>query len=65
MVSVQHIGFAQKKKPKVNPIPIPDAGASTFYGAMSNVDLRIDEGNPSAVAAFASKSAFGKSDQRC
>jgi hypothetical protein len=30
--------------------PIPDAGASTFYSAMSNVDLRIGEGNPSAVA---------------
>lgn len=30
--------------------PIPDAGASTFYSAMSNVDLRIGQGNPSAVA---------------
>lgn len=30
--------------------PIPDAGASTFYSAMSNVDLRIGSGNPSAVA---------------
>jgi hypothetical protein len=30
--------------------PVPDAGASTFYSAMSNVDLRIGEGNPSAVA---------------
>ncbi|MCF0070354.1 SMP-30/gluconolactonase/LRE family protein [Dyadobacter sp. CY261] len=30
--------------------PIPDAGASTFYSAMSNVDLRIGAGNPSAVA---------------
>jgi hypothetical protein len=29
---------------------VPDAGASTFYSAMSNVDLRIGEGNPSAVA---------------
>lgn len=30
--------------------PVPDAGASTFYSAMSNVDLRIGKGNPSAVA---------------
>lgn len=30
--------------------PFPDAGASTFYSAMSNVDLRIGAGNPSAVA---------------
>lgn len=30
--------------------PIPDAGASTFYSAMSNIDLKIGNGNPSAVA---------------
>ena len=30
--------------------PVYDAGASTFYSALSNVDLRIEEGNPSAVA---------------
>lgn len=30
--------------------PIPDAGASTFYSALSNVNLRIGKGNPSAVA---------------
>jgi len=29
---------------------IPDAGASTFYSAMSNIDLRIEDGNPAAVA---------------
>jgi hypothetical protein len=29
---------------------IPDAGASTFYSAISNVDIRIGEGNPAAVA---------------
>ena len=29
---------------------IPDAGASTFYSAMSNIDIRIEEGNPAAVA---------------
>ena len=34
-----------------NPVaPIPDAGASTFYSAMSNVDLKIGNGNSSAVA---------------
>ena len=30
--------------------PVPDAGASTFYSAMSNIDITIGEGNPSAVA---------------
>ena len=29
---------------------IRDAGAGTFYSALSNIDLKIDEGNPSAVA---------------
>ncbi|HXO74874.1 MAG TPA: glycosyl hydrolase family 28-related protein, partial [Puia sp.] len=29
---------------------VPDAGASTFYSAMSNIDIRIGEGNPAAVA---------------
>ena len=29
---------------------IADAGASTFYSGLSNVDLAIGEGNPSAVA---------------
>ena len=27
-----------------------DAGASTFYSAMSNINLRIEDGNPRAVA---------------
>ena len=27
-----------------------DAGAGTFYSAMSNIDLRIEDGNPHAVA---------------
>jgi len=30
--------------------PVPDAGAGTFYSAMSNVNLRIEDGNPQAVA---------------
>ena len=29
---------------------IPDAGAGTFYSAMSNIDLTIEDGNPYAVA---------------
>jgi hypothetical protein len=29
---------------------VPDAGASTFYSALSNVNLRISEGNPCAIA---------------
>jgi hypothetical protein len=30
--------------------PIHDAGASTFYSAMSNINLRIEDGNPAAIA---------------
>ena len=30
--------------------PIPDAGAGTFYSAMSNINLQIEDGNPVAVA---------------
>lgn len=30
--------------------PIYDAGASTFYSALSNVDIRIEDGNSAAVA---------------
>jgi hypothetical protein len=29
---------------------VHDAGAGTFYSAFSNIDLKIDEGNPAAVA---------------
>jgi sugar lactone lactonase YvrE len=29
---------------------VNDAGAGTFYSAMSNIDLKIDDGNPQAVA---------------
>lgn len=39
----------------INSVPKPgqkpgDAGAGTFYSAMSNVDLQIEDGNPFAVA---------------
>ena len=30
--------------------PVYDAGASTFYSALSNINLRIEDGNPAAVA---------------
>ncbi|MCW3118680.1 MAG: gluconolaconase [Chitinophagaceae bacterium] len=30
--------------------PVYDAGASTFYSALSNVNLKIEDGNPFAVA---------------
>jgi len=30
--------------------PVRDAGAGTFYSAMSNINLRIEDGNPYAVA---------------
>ncbi len=30
--------------------PVHDAGASTFYSALSNINLRIEDGNPAAVA---------------
>ncbi|MDR1171580.1 MAG: SMP-30/gluconolactonase/LRE family protein [Bacteroidales bacterium] len=39
----------------VNSVPeegrqVADAGASTFYSAMSNINLKIEDGNPHAVA---------------
>jgi polygalacturonase len=30
--------------------PVSDAGAGTFYSAMSNINLKIDDGNPYAIA---------------
>jgi len=30
--------------------PVNDAGAGTFYSALSNIDLKIEDGNPEAVA---------------
>jgi hypothetical protein len=30
--------------------PVRDAGAGTFYSAISNIDLKIEDGNPYAVA---------------
>jgi hypothetical protein len=30
--------------------PVNDAGAGTFYSAFSNIDIRIEDGNPCAVA---------------
>jgi hypothetical protein len=30
--------------------PVNDAGAGTFYSALINVDLRIEDGNPQAIA---------------
>lgn len=30
--------------------PVEDANPGTFYSAMSNIDVRIEEGNPAAVA---------------
>lgn len=30
--------------------PVHDAGAGTFYSALSNIDLKIEDGNPCAVA---------------
>lgn len=30
--------------------PVRDANPSTFYSALSNIDLRIEDGNPNAVA---------------
>lgn len=30
--------------------PVNDAGAGTFYSSLSNIDLKIEDGNPEAVA---------------
>ncbi len=45
--------------------PIHDAGAGTFYSALSNINLKIEDGNPSAVALrahFAQHSFIAHSD---
>ncbi|HVB02704.1 MAG TPA: glycosyl hydrolase family 28-related protein [Chitinophagaceae bacterium] len=45
--------------------PVHDAGASTFYSALSNVNLKIGDGNPDAVALrthFAQHSFIAHSD---
>jgi sugar lactone lactonase YvrE len=34
----------------VPPAAVPDAGAGTFYSAMSNIDFEIGDGNPAAIA---------------
>ncbi len=56
----QHADSTDKGKAKymfwfIHSVPKPgekarDAGAGTFYSAMSNVDLQIEDGNPFAVA---------------
>ena len=33
--------------------PVPDAGPGTFYSALSNIDIEIEDGNPGAVAVRA------------
>ena len=33
--------------------PVPDASPGTFYSALANIDIEIDEGNPGAVAVRA------------
>ncbi len=45
--------------------PVRDANAGTFYSAMSNIDLEIEDGNPAAVALrthFAQHSFIAHSD---
>jgi hypothetical protein len=45
--------------------PVRDAHAGTFYSALSNIDLKIEDGNPSAVALrthFAQHSFIAHSD---
>lgn len=45
--------------------PVHDAGASTFYAALNNVNLKIEDGNPVAVAMrahFAQHSFIGHVD---
>jgi hypothetical protein len=34
-------------------LPVPDASPGTFYSALSNIDIEIEDGNPGAVAVRA------------
>ncbi|HTB82294.1 MAG TPA: glycosyl hydrolase family 28-related protein [Candidatus Sulfotelmatobacter sp.] len=42
--------FFAGRRPRNEGDPVPDAGPGTFYSALANVDLKIEEGNSGTVA---------------
>jgi sugar lactone lactonase YvrE len=48
-------GFGRGRQPRPDTAnaPVPDANPGTFYSALANVDVEIEEGNPGAVAVRA------------
>jgi hypothetical protein len=46
-------GRSRQRSPGSNSSPVPDASPGTFYSALSNVDVEIEEGNTGAVAVRA------------
>ncbi len=46
-------GAARPRGPVAIGAPVPDANPGTFYSALANIDIEIEEGNPGAVAVRA------------
>jgi hypothetical protein len=46
-------GRGGERNPEAANVPVPDATPGTFYSALANVDVEIEEGNPGAVAVRA------------
>ena len=46
-------GRGRQRNPEAAKAPVPDANPGTFYSALANVDIEIEDGNPGAVAVRA------------
>jgi sugar lactone lactonase YvrE len=46
-------GRGRPRNPGAAQGPVPDANPGTFYSALANIDIEIEEGNPGAVAVRA------------
>lgn len=46
-------GAGHARNPVAAGTPVPDASPGTFYSALSNIDIEVEEGNPGAVAVRA------------
>ena len=44
---------SRPRDPQVDPGSIPDANPGTFYSALANIDVEVEDGNPGAVAVRA------------
>lgn len=46
-------GRGRPRNPDAARSPVPDANPGTFYSALSNIDIEVEDGNPGAVAVRA------------